>query len=68
MYIVIAMKPMQCTDCKAPNNAQLEGTLYHSPKLHPGLCSNVGMRQDTDTQMVVANIHFTLAMHHAKCN
>ena len=27
-----------------PNNAQLEGIPYHSPKLHPGLCSSVGMR------------------------
>jgi len=31
-----------------PNSAQLEGTPYHSPKLHPGLCSSVGMRQRTD--------------------
>ena len=27
------------------NSAQLEGTLYHSPKLHPGLCSSVDMWQ-----------------------
>ena len=31
-----------------PNSAQLEGTRYHSPKLHPGPCSNVGMRRGTD--------------------
>jgi len=31
------------------NSAQLEGTPYHSPKLHPGPCSNVGMRRGTDT-------------------
>jgi len=32
-----------------PNSAQLEGTLYHSPKLHPGPCSSAKMRQGTDT-------------------
>jgi len=31
-----------------PNSAQLQGTPYHSPKLHPGPCSNVGMWQGTD--------------------
>jgi len=33
-----------------PNMAQLWGTLYHSPKLHPGACSSVGMRRRIDTQ------------------
>jgi len=33
-----------------PNSAQLEDFLYHSPKLHPGLCNSVGMRPRTDTQ------------------
>jgi len=32
------------------NNAQLGGSLYHVPKLHPGPCSNVGMWPRTDTQ------------------
>ena len=32
-----------------PNSAQLGGSLYHSPKLHPGLCSSVGVRPRTDT-------------------
>jgi len=31
-----------------PNSAQLEGTPYHSPNLHPSLCSSVGMRRGTD--------------------
>jgi len=31
-----------------PNSAQLGGTAYHSPKLHPGLCSSVGMPSQTD--------------------
>jgi len=33
-----------------PNSAQLQGTPYHSPKLHPLLCSSVGMRRGTDRQ------------------
>jgi len=33
-----------------PNSAQLQGTPYHSPKLHPGPCSSVGMRWKTDRQ------------------
>ena len=33
-----------------PNSAQLEGTPYHSPKLHLGPCSSVGMRRVTDGQ------------------
>ena len=32
------------------NSAQLGGTPYHSPKLHPGPCSSVGMRQGTGRQ------------------
>jgi len=31
-----------------PNSAQLGGIPYHYPKLHPGPCSNVGMRPRTD--------------------
>jgi len=31
-----------------PNNAQLEGTPYHSYSLRPGPCSSVGMRRGTD--------------------
>jgi len=31
-----------------PNSAQLGGTVYHSPKLHPVPCSSVGMRRGTD--------------------
>jgi len=29
---------------------QTYGTPYHSPKLHPGPCSSVGMRRGTDRQ------------------
>ena len=49
-----------------PNNAQLDGTPYHSSKLHPGLCSNVGMRRGSDTQTAVATIHFASATPHEK--
>jgi len=31
-----------------PNSAQLEDTPYHSPNLHPGPCSGVGIQQGTD--------------------
>jgi len=31
-----------------PNRAQLGGTPYHSPKLHPGPCSSAGMRRGTE--------------------
>ena len=30
-----------------PNSAQLGGSPYHSPKLHPGPCNSVGMRPRT---------------------
>jgi len=32
-----------------PNSAQLGGSLYHAPKLHPRPCSSVGVRPRTDT-------------------
>jgi len=32
-----------------PNSAQLEGSPYHSPKLHPGPCSSVDVRPRTHT-------------------
>jgi len=53
-----------------PNSAQWEGTLYHSPKLPPGLCTSVRMWWATDrhTQTLVTNIHFAFATPHAKCN
>jgi len=39
------------------NSAQLEGTPCHSPKLHPGPRSSVGMQRGTaDTQTAVTNI------------
>jgi len=54
-----------------PNNAQLEGTLYHSSTLHRP-CSSVGMRRGTDTHKLAAtrvtNIHFASSTTHAKWN
>jgi len=52
----------------SPNSVQIEGTLYHSPKLHPGPCSSVRMRRATDRQTAVTNIHFASATPRAKCN
>jgi len=49
-----------------PNSAQLEGTHYHSPKLHPGPCSSVGVMQGTDTQTRVINIHFASSVAYEK--
>ena len=54
----------------------VESTPYHSPKLHSGPCSSVGMWQGTDrqththkvTQTAVTTIYFASAMPHAKCN
>jgi len=54
-----------------PNSAQLKGTPYHSPKLHSGLYSSVGMRPGTDrqtAQTALTTIHFASAMPHAKYN
>ena len=55
-----------------PNSAQLEGTPYHSPNLHPGPCSSVGMwrgtDRHTDTQTAVTTIHFASATPQKKCN
>jgi len=58
------------------NSAQLGGSLYHAPKLHPGPCSSVGVRPrtdrqthiQTDTQTRMTTIHFASSMTQAKCN
>jgi len=34
-YVVIASKPARAPIANPPNSAQLEGTRYHSSKLHP---------------------------------
>ena len=59
-----------------PNSAQLGGSPYYSPKLHPGPCSSVDVRPRTyrhsdihrDTQTRVTTIHFASSTTHAKCN
>ena len=54
-----------------PNSAQLGGSLYHAPKLHPGPWSSVGVRprtgRQTETQTRVTTIHFASSTTHAKC-
>jgi len=49
-YVVVAMKYVQrrALIANPPNSPQLEGTPYHSPKLHPGPRSSVGMWWGTD--------------------
>ena len=55
-----------------PNSAQLGRIPYHSPKLHLGPYSSVGMWPRTDThthkQTRVTTIHFTSSTTHAKCD
>jgi len=52
-----------------PNSAQLEGTRYHSPNLHPGPCSSVGMRRGGQTHTDGHDqYNFSSATPHAKCN
>jgi len=51
-----------------PDSAQLVGTPYHSPRLHPGPCSSVGMWRGTDRQTCVTNIYFAPSTTHQKCN
>jgi len=46
-YADIVTKPVHATP---PKSAQLESTPCHSPKLHPGLCSSMGMRRGTVRQ------------------
>jgi len=42
----------------SPNSAQLQATVYHSPKFkHPVPCSTVGMRRGTVTRTAVTTIH-----------
>ena len=50
---------------KPPNSAQLGGSLYHDPKLHPGLCSSVGVRPRTDRHTdrdIDARVHNTFCV------
>jgi len=55
-----------------PNNAQLGGIPYHSPNLHAGPCSSMGMRPRTDrhTDRRAWSLYISrrLRLTHAKCN
>ena len=74
MCVVIATKPVHRLQTR-PIVHNWRAPLPF-PKLHPGPCSNVGMRRwtdrqtdrHTDTQKAVANIHFASAMPHVKLN
>jgi len=48
-----------------PNSAQLGGSLYHDPKLHPGPCSSVGVWPRTDTH--TDNRHSDARDHNTFC-
>jgi len=62
--------------CKAPEcqktSVALKGTTYHSPKLHPGLCSSVGTRRGTDrhtdthTDRRLWPLYIPLRLHHTR--
>ena len=81
---MLSQQRKPCTDSKSVQYCTTTGHPYHSPKLHPGSCSSVWMRQQTDRQtnaqtdaqidtrtdiqMAVANIHFASAMPNTKCN
>ena len=49
-----------------PNSAQLEGTPCHSPKLHLGEYSSVGMQQWTDRH-TGGHDHYTFCLGYASC-
>jgi len=49
-YVAIAIDATRAPIANPPNNAQLGGIPYHSPKLHPGPCNTVGMRPRRDRQ------------------
>ena len=71
---VVNSNETRAPNANPPNSAQLEGTPYHSPKLHLGSCSSVGMRRGTDRQTQRhtdgrGQYTFCLGyMPHAKCN
>ena len=46
---VVSQQRNPCTDCKSAQWCTSRGQpSYHSPKLHPGPCSSVGMRRGAD--------------------
>ena len=49
-FLVLPYNATRAPIANPPNNAQLGGIPYHSSKLHPGPCNNVGMRPRTDRQ------------------
>jgi len=52
-----------------PNNAQLEGTAYHSPKYTRVRAVVLECSEGlSNTQTAVTNMHFASATPHAKCN
>jgi len=54
------------TIANLPNSAQLEGAPYHSPSLHLGLCSSVGMRRATGRH-TDSRGQYTFCLSYASC-
>ena len=68
---MLSQQQNPCTDSKSAQQCTTKGHPYHSPKLHSGLYSSVGMWRGTDrqtAQTALTTIHFASAMPHAKCN
>jgi len=67
--VAIATQPVHRLQIRPIDSAQLGDISYHSPKLHPCLCS-VGMRPRTDRHTCSRdhNLHFSWSTTHAKCN
>ena len=47
---VVSSNETRASIANPPNSARLGSTAYHSPKLHPGPCSIVGVMRGTDRQ------------------
>jgi len=48
VHVCCHSNDVQARNAHTPSNAELEGTLYHSLKLHLGACCSVGMWRQTD--------------------
>jgi len=57
-----------CTDCKSAQQCITRGHPLPFPKLHPGLCTSVGMRRGTDTHTdrhTYGRDHYTFRLGYA---
>jgi len=61
---MLSQQPNLCTDCKSTQYCTTRGHPYHSPKLHPGPCSSVGMQRGTDRHTDISG-HYTFCLGYA---